>query len=111
MEWNSIKEWFFSLGEQYNVNPIIFGAIYIGAIPFFTASIAWLVRNYRKGKSIVMPVLSAGFFFVSAYLYLIIAGRNVPLWVYLVLAAMIVFGIFSTIKKVRRQIKEKPNEI
>ena len=111
MEWSMIKEWFFSLGEQYNVNPIIFGAIYIGAIPFFTASIAWLVRNYRKGKSVVLPILSAGFFFVSAYLYLIIAGRNVPLWVYLILAVMIVFGIFSTVKKVRKQIKEEPDEI
>ena len=108
MDWNSVKEWFLSFGEQYNVNPIIFGAIYIGAIPFFTASIAWLVRNYRKGKSIVVPILSAVSFFISAYLYLIIAGRNVPLWVYLVLAAMIIFGVFSTIKKARRQIEGGP---
>ncbi len=108
MDWNTVKEWFLSFGEQYNVNPIIFGAIYIGAIPFFTASIAWLVRNYRKGKSIVVPILSAGSFFISAYLYLIIAGRNVPLWVYLVLAAMIIFGAFFTIKKARRQIEEGP---
>jgi hypothetical protein len=108
MDWNTVKEWFLSFGEQYNVNPIIFGAIYIGAIPFFTASIAWLVRNYRKGKSIVVPILSAGSFFISAYLYLIIAGRNVPLWVYLVLAAMIIFGAFSTIKKARRQIEGGP---
>ncbi len=111
MDWSAIKDWFLSFGQQYNVNPIIFGAIYIGAIPFFSASIAWLVRNYRKGKSIVLPILSAGFFFISAYLYLIIAGHNVPLWVYLVLAAMIVFGIFSTIRKVRKQIKEEPHEI
>lgn len=108
MDWNSVKEWFLSFGEQYNVNPIIFGAIYIGAIPFFTASIAWLVRNHRKGKSIVVPILSAGSFFISAYLYLIIAGRNVPLWVYLVLAAMIIFGAFATIKKARRQIEGGP---
>jgi hypothetical protein len=35
------------------------------------------VRNYRQRKSLVLPVLSAGFCFISAYLYLIIAGRNV----------------------------------
>jgi hypothetical protein len=30
----TIKIWFFGLGENYGVNPIIFGSIYVGAIPF-----------------------------------------------------------------------------
>lgn len=106
MEWNAIKDWFLNLGQQYNVNPFIFGAIYIGAIPFFSLSIAWLVRNYRQHKSLALPVLSAGFCFISAYLYLIIAGRNVPLWVYGAVLAMVVLGVVSTIKKVRKQIRE-----
>jgi len=105
MEWNAIKDWFLNLGQQYNVNPFIFGAIYIGAIPFFSLSVAWLVRNYRQRKSLVLPVLSAGFCFISAYLYLIIAGRNVPLWVYGAVLAMVVLGVVSTIKKVRKQIR------
>ncbi len=106
MDWSLIKTWFFNLGEQYNVNPLIFGAIYIGAIPFFSLSIAWLVRNHRKHKSTALPILSAGFCFISAYLYLLIAGRNVPLWVYAVVAALIIFGVVSTIRKVRGQISE-----
>ncbi len=104
MDWQTIKMWFLNLGAQYHVNPFIFGAIYIGAIPFFSLSIAWLVGNYRKRKSIVLPVLSAGFCFISAYLYLLIAGRNVPLWVYGVVLALIVFGAVSTIRKVRGKI-------
>lgn len=95
-----------SLGEAYGVNPIIFGAIYVGAIPFFTLSIAWLVRNYRRGLSIVLPVFSATFFFISAYLYLMIAGENVPWWIYAVVAAMVVYGAWSTYKKVNMQIKD-----
>jgi steroid 5-alpha reductase family enzyme len=101
-----IKEWFFSLGANYGVNPFIFGGIYVGAIPFFSLSIAWLVRNYRKQRSIAFPVLSATFFFISAYIYLIFVGKNVPIWVYVVLVLLIVFGAYSTIKKVRRQINE-----
>lgn len=104
MDLASIKDWFLSLGSQYHVNPFIFGAIYVGAIPFFTASIAWLVRNYRQNRSILLPIFSAGFWFVSAYLYLIIAGRNVPFWVYGVVVALIVLGGISTIRKVRRKI-------
>ncbi len=33
--WEAFKEWFLSLGEKYNVNPYIFGGIYVGAIPIF----------------------------------------------------------------------------
>lgn len=106
MNFWAIRDWFFGLGSQYHVNPIVFGVIYVGAIPFFMASVSWLVRNYRRRKSITLPVLSAGFFFISAYLYLMVAGRNVPLWVYSAVATLVVFGAISTIKKVRRQINE-----
>lgn len=106
MDWNAISEWFWSLGEEYNVSPLIFGSIYVGAIPFFTLSVAWIVRNYKKGKSIVVPALCAGFCFISAYLYLIIAGRNVPLWVYGFVLALIIFGAVSTVRKVRSKISD-----
>ena len=104
--WEAFTEWFLSLGDQYGVNPIIFGSIYVGAIPFFTLSIARLIRNLRRKKSIVLPALSASFFFISAYLYLLVAGRNIPLWVYAFIAAMVAFGVYSTIKKIRTQARE-----
>lgn len=105
MSFESIQSWFLSLGENYGVNPLIFGAIYVGAIPFFSFSIGWLIRNYRKGKSVVLPTLSAMFFFISAYIYLIFAGKNVPIWVYGVVVLLVVFGAWSTIRKVRTQLR------
>lgn len=104
---DSIYNWFMSLSENYGVNPFIFGAIYAGAIPFFTISVAWIIRNYKKGVSIVAPVLSASFFFVSAYLYLMIAGENVPWWVYAVVIAMLIYGGWSTIRKVKVKVKDE----
>ena len=106
MNWQTIQDWFFSLGTEYGVNPIIFGAIYVGAIPFFSLSIGWLIKNYRSKKSIVLPALAAMFFFISAYIYLIFAGKNVPLWVYGAVVLLIVVGAYSTIQKVRKQNKE-----
>ena len=100
----AINEWFMGLGAQYGVNPYIFGVIYIGAIPFFLASIAWLVKRKRAGQSIVLPVLCAGFCFVSAYLYLAVAGRNIPVWVWAFLGALIVYGAWSTVRDVRRKV-------
>lgn len=108
MDWvQEIYVWFLNLGAEYGVNPLLFGAIYIGAVPFFTISVAWIVRNYRRGTSIVLPVLSASFFFVSAYLYLIIAGQNVPWWVYAVVVAMLIYGGYSTFNKVKVKVKNE----
>jgi hypothetical protein len=105
--WNQIQEWFWGLGEKYQVNPLIFGGIYVGAIPFFFLSLSWLIRNIRRKKSIVIPVMLTGFFFISAYLYLIVVGENIPVWVYLIIAALVGYGIFSTYRKVRQKSMEE----
>ena len=105
------QDWFLSLGEDYGVNPWIFGAIYVGAIPFFLASVGWIVKRARAGHSTVLPAMLAGFFFVSAYLYLAIAGRNIPVWVWLFLAVLIVWGAVSQVRQTRRRIAEQPGDI
>ncbi len=104
MDISAINDWFVGLGAQYGVNPYIFGALYIGAIPFFLASVAWIMKRQRAGRSIVVPVLCAGFSFVSAYLYLAIAGRNIPKWVWAFLAVLISYGAWSTIRDIRRKL-------
>jgi hypothetical protein len=98
---NWFRNWFASLGRKYNVNPAVFGGIYVGAIPFFTLCVAWIANNLRRRKSIVLPVLAASLFFISAYLYLLIVGHNIPAWVYVVIVGMIGFGVYSTVRKIR----------
>ncbi|MEO6962627.1 MAG: hypothetical protein ABIY90_11700 [Puia sp.] len=107
MEWlETAKEWFLGLGAKYHVNPIIFGSIYVGAIPFFFASLWWIIRNLKNKKSVVPPVLSAGFFFLSAYLYLLLVGRNIPAWVYLMVGVLIFYGSWSTIRTIKRKMEK-----
>ena len=103
-------QWFMGLSENYGVNPFIFGAIYIGAIPFFTISVGFIIRNYKQNKPITLPVLAASACFVSAYVYLMIAGENVPWWVYAVVIAMLVYGGWSTYNKVQKQIQNGDDE-
>lgn len=103
---SDINNWILTLGADYGVNPYVFAAIYVGAIPFFLASIAWLVRNARAGKSTVLPTLLSGLFFCSAYIYLGIYGEDVPAWVWALLGILIAYGAFSTIRDTRRKIRE-----
>jgi ABC-type Co2+ transport system permease subunit len=104
MDMESIHAWLMSLSEQYQVNPYIFASIYVGAIPFFTASLGWLIKNMKQKKSITLPLLSTGFFFCSAYLYLMIVGENVPWWVYGIIGIMILYGAWSTYQKLQQNL-------
>lgn len=102
MEWfETFKDWFLSLGDKYNVNPYVFGGIYVGAIPFFFLCLGWTIKNMKKKKSFVVPLLLTGLFFISAYLYLIVVGKNIPVWVYVFIGAMIIYGVYSTMKKIK----------
>ena len=104
--WDTFTHWFLGLGEKYGVNPYIFGGIYVGAIPFFFLCLSWTIKNIKQKKSFVLPLLLTGLFFISAYLYLLIAGKNIPIWVYIFIAVMIGYGVFSTVKKVKAKTKE-----
>lgn len=103
--WETIKEWFLSLGNNYGVNPYIFGSIYIGAIPFFFLSLRWTIKNMRNKKPFVVPLLITGFCFISAYIYLIIAGKNIPAWVYIFIGVMVLYGVYSTYRKIQQGTK------
>jgi len=107
--WIAFKEWFFSLGEQYGVDPIIFGSISVGAIPFFWLSVAWLVRNLRQGRSPFLPVVATSLCVLSAYIYLFIAGENLPLWVYALVIGLIGYSAYSTVQTVREKTSETPD--
>jgi hypothetical protein len=101
---DAIADWARALGASYGVNPWIFATIYVGAIPFFLGSMAWAVRRGRRGQSTLVPLLCAGFCFISAYLYLGLVGRNVPLWVWIFLAVLIVYGAITSVRDYRRKL-------
>lgn len=106
----AVYEWFMNLGAEYGVNPIIFGAIYVGAIPFFTLSVGWLVYNLRRGVSVTLPVMSASLCAMSAYIYLFFAGENLPLWVYIAVGALLMYAAWSTYQKVQNRAVDAPKE-
>ena len=99
--------WLLELGDRYGVNPGVYAVIYVGAAPFFFGSLAWLVRNLRRRGDLAMPMASTAFFFSAPTLYVFLAGRNLPWWVYAVLIGLAVVGTVTTVRRVRRQLRER----
>ncbi|MDZ4807486.1 MAG: hypothetical protein SGI96_04380 [Bacteroidota bacterium] len=102
--WETIKDYYITLGENYHVNPIIFLGIHIIATPLFILSVAWLIKNYRQKKSIMWPVIVSIFIFNAANIYLVIFGKNIPWWIYAILAATTIISSYFSYKKVRKKI-------
>ena len=98
-------DWFGSLGERFGVDPLVYAILYIGAAPLFFGSLAWLVHRVRRGERPAAPVVSAAFFFSLPALYVIVAGRNLPAWVYVVLLGLAVIGAISAVRRVRDALR------
>lgn len=100
------QDWVMSLGAQYGVNPLIFAAIYVGAIPFFLFFTGLAVKRIRNRQGAMLPITAAGLCFVSAYIYLAIAGHGIPVWVWVFLGAVIAYGAWGAVKNFRKKLIE-----
>ncbi len=102
--WEAIKEYYTTIGEKYQVNTFVFVAIHVIATTLFIATVAWIVRNYKKKKSIIIPAVVAGLIFNAANIYLVISGKNIPVWIYaIIIVTTIISGYFS-VKKIQHKI-------
>lgn len=98
-------EWVLALGARYGVDPVVFAAIYIGAIPFFLLFSGLGVRRLRAGRSAAPWIVAAGLCFVSAYLYLAVVGHGIPVWVWALLAVLVAYGGWSAVRSARRKLE------
>lgn len=89
--------------DNYCVDPVIFLIIYLGSAPVFYYSLFRLIRATAKriGKDVML--WSAIFLCanVAPFVYVLSFGRNLPWWVYGVIALLIGQGVFSLAKKLR----------
>jgi hypothetical protein len=94
------KDWVISLGEKHEVDPLLLGCLYLVSKLCFFTFLGWVLKNLRAKKPFLFPLLFACCSFSLPYLYLVIAGRNISIWVYLFIAALFIYGAFSIWKKV-----------
>lgn len=97
----ALLDWLAGLGEEYGVDPLVYAILYVGAAPFFFGSLAWLIRRIRRREGVLLPATSAAFFFSLPTLYVFVAGRGLPWWVYAILVGLAVIGAWSAVRRVR----------
>ena len=96
--------------EDYGVDPVVFLVIYLASAPIFYYSLFRMARALAKKLS--GEIMLWSFVFLSAtvapFVYVLLFGRNLPWWVYVVIALLIGQGIFSVIRNLRRKPAPAP---
>ena len=86
------------------MNPFVFVAIVAVCFPFFYFSLFKLVRSVAK-RTFQQTGLWGSVFLLAAigpYIYVLIFGRNLPWWVYLIIGALVIQGVVTLLKRLRK---------
>ena len=95
-----LKDWIIELGEKHDVDPLTLGGLYLVSKVSFLFFLGWVIKNLRSKKAMFVQLLLAAVSFSIPYMYIIIAGPYILLWVYLFIALMFIYGGFSIWRKV-----------
>ncbi|MET4142330.1 hypothetical protein [Pedobacter sp. UYP1] len=96
-----IKNYLFHQADIHQVDPWLFGILYLLSKVLFLLFLGWAIKNLRKKGSILLPLLFAALGYSLPYLYLIIAGKNIPLWIYFVITLIYMFSAWSIRAKLK----------
>lgn len=103
--WDDLLAWLGSLGESYGVDPLIYAILYVGCAPLFFGSLAWLIRSIRRRETLAGPAISTAVFFSLPTLYVFVAGRNLPGWVYALLIGLAVIGAIGAMRRIATALR------
>ena|SRR5271157_45884 len=111
MEWfdrvvlGAVREMMRAARENYGVDPVAFIVIYLVCVPFFYYSIFRMVRALARRRQQEILVWSMIFLGATAapFLYVLVFGRNMPWWVYVVIALLIGQGVYSLIRRLTKK--------
>ena len=98
--------------DTYGVNPVVFLSVFLGSGPVFYYSLFRLLRSLARRDGRGTGLWSAVFLAATAapYLYVLLFGRNLPVWVYGILVLLIGQGVWSLARRLRKNKKGDPNE-
>ena len=95
-----------TLEADFSVNPWILIALFVVCGPFFYYSAFRLARAALTKREGSLSTWSTIFLASAAlpYLYVLLFGRNMPWWIYLIVGGLIIQGVVSLVRKLRRRL-------
>lgn len=102
---SAIKDWVVDLGEHHGVDPLLIFCLYLVSKVSLVFFLGWAIKNLRQKKPAATLLLFAGISFCIPYTYLIVAGENIPVWVYVAIALIFFFGVYSIWRKVAVKVE------
>lgn len=90
-----------STSIEYGVDLFIFAFLYFGLAPLVWISAGLTVRNLKNQKPIGILLAVFLLTFLSPYAYILYAGKNLSIWVYLIIVGLAGFGLFKFVSKLR----------
>ncbi len=105
--YNLIESIMTNAKEIHHVDPIIFLAIHLLCTPIFYFSLYKTIRSMAKKIMKDTLMWSTVFLasFVAPYIYVILFGKNIPWWVYLIIAVIVAQSIYSMINRLGKNAK------
>jgi hypothetical protein len=89
--------------DTYHVDPVVFLVIYLVTVPVFYYSLVRTIRALAARQGTAAMRWSAVFLcaVVAPFLYVLLFGRNLPWWVYGIIAVLVGQGVWSMIMTLR----------
>ena len=98
--WRHVLE----LGTHYHVDPLIFACLYVAHHPLFWGTMAWMVARVRARLPIGFQIGCAVFFWTMPYAYVLLFGRGLPVWTYLLASVLLLIGGVHAIREVKAKL-------
>lgn len=102
-----IREIMEMASTRYGVNPIVFLVMYVGMAPFWYYTIYRTIRAVAKknGRDMMLWGAICLVVTVAPYVYVLIFGRNMPWWIYIIVGLLVGQGIYSLVRKLTKKAK------
>ncbi len=102
---DTFKDWVVDLGDKHGVDPVLIFFLYLISKVCLVICIGWTINNIRLKKPFSLSLLLAAVAFCIPYTYLIIVGRNMPAWIYVLVALIFIWGAYSIRKTISAKTK------
>jgi len=97
---SQLEDYLTHQADLHHVDPLLFGCLYVLSKILMVIFLGWAVKNLRGKRPILLPLIFAILGYSLPYLYLIIAGKNIPLWIFLMIGVIYLFSGWSIRRKI-----------